>query len=329
MIQVALTVALTALLAMPALARCDAGEREIKLGAWFDADAVARFRAAGILQRTVNQEMQGKVCMTLTGSAEALGGGAGLKALQSGDVQVLAASFADLAAMQADYGAFQLPFAFRNLTAVERYQQARSAPLYQAMEGSGLRPLAFWHEGFDHMASAMPVFAPEALAGNRLWRGETGRYESFAAPLKAVAHTASENQLELAIKQKRVGVVFGDWTELNASGNARLLGHALEAHVRFRGYQLLAGRAFWDGLEANVRRDLLGIIQRITTQVNFETSSRTKGAMRALMRSGVKTGTLTRMQREKFRAALAGLRQPYLEASPELAAAIEVANWGL
>ncbi|MEL6785125.1 MAG: hypothetical protein AAFO61_11930, partial [Pseudomonadota bacterium] len=105
--------------------------------------------------------------------------------------------------------------------------------------------------------------------------------------------------------------------------------HALEAHVRFRGHQLMAGRTFWDGLEANVRRDLLGIIQRITTQVNFETEGRLKGAMRTLMRGGVKMGTLTRMQREKFRAALGTLRQPYLDPSPELAAAIEASNKGL
>ncbi|MEL7228940.1 MAG: TRAP transporter substrate-binding protein DctP [Pseudomonadota bacterium] len=331
MLRLVLVAALMVVLAAlaPALARCDAGEREIKFGAWFDANAFARFRAAGLVQRTVNQEMQGKVCITLTGSADTLGGAAGLSALREGQVQMLAAPFADLAPMQADYGAFQMPFGFRNLAAVERFQKARSVSLYRALESKGLRPLAFWHEGFDHMASAVPVFAPQTLAGKRLWRGESGAYEAFAPPLKAVAHTASENQLELAIKQKRVGVVFGDWTELNASGSARQLGHALEAHVRFRGHQLMAGRTFWDGLEANVRRDLLGIIQRITTQVNFETEGRLKGAMRTLMRGGVKMGTLTRMQREKFRAALGTLRQPYLDASPELAAAIEASNKGL
>lgn len=320
---------LTCLLTIPALARCDAGEQEIKLGAWFDADAFARFRAAGLLQRTVNQEMQGKLCMTLTGSADTLAGAQGLRALQAGEVQMLAPSFLDLAPLQVDYSAFQLPFAFRNLAALERFQKARSVPLYQALEKQGLRPLAFWHEGFDHMASAQPVFSPEALAGKRLWRGEDGGYEAFASPLKGVAHTASENQLELAIKQKRVGVVFGDWTELNASGSARLLGHALEAHVRFRGHQLMAGRAFLDALDPAVRRDLLAIIQRITTQVNFETEGRLKGAMRTLMRGGVKMGTLTRSQREKFHTALSGLRQPYLAASSQLAAALEEANRGL
>lgn len=309
----------------PVWAKCDAGEREIKMGSWFDANAFARSRAAGLLRTTINRELQGKVCMTLTGSSETLSGVQGLAALRAANVQMLAVGFETMATLAPDYGAFQMPFGFRNLAAVERFQQARSASLFTALEQQQLRPLSFLHEGFDHLASRLPTYAPADLAGKRLWGGQDGSVVPFAAPLRAVAHTASENQLELAIKQKRVDVVIEPWTGLNATGAARLLGHGLESQVRFHGYQLVTAQPFWDGLDAAVQRDLLGLIRRITVQVNFETSNRNRAAQRTLMRAGVKMGTLTRTQRELLRNALSGLRQQ----SPELKAAVEAANAGL
>lgn len=287
-----------------AFAQCETGETVLKIGGFFDATHFARHRASSLLRETINKEMQGKACAEYLTNQTKYTGTLGITALQSGEINLFAADLSELGNFLPEYRVYELPFAFRDLAALEKFQSLTLGEFTKVLEPRDLQPLGYWHKGFEQVASSRAALSADMVAGMKFRRDSSNAFGAMLTSLNAVSISVPENDLNVALKQKRVDAVTARWQEIQFQKMATLLGNVSETNHRFEGYQVLAQKSWWAKLEPDLQKSLGEIIVRVSRQVNFETASRAEGFRRTVIRSGGKTWALTQDQRATWLAAL-------------------------
>ncbi len=160
----ALTVSVA--LAGAAFAACDDGETVIKFSHVTNTDKHPKGIAASLFMERVNEEMNGKACVEVYPNSTLYNDDQVLEAMLQGDVQFAAPSLSKFETFTKVYRIFDLPFMFKNMDAVEAFQQSETGQgMKDAMVRRGLQGLAFWHNGLKQFSANVPLASPEDAAG--------------------------------------------------------------------------------------------------------------------------------------------------------------------
>ncbi len=163
---VAATAAMLAFTANAAFAACEDGEIVIKFSHVTNADKHPKGIAASLLQKRVNEEMNGKACMEVFPNSQLYNDDQVLEAMLAGDVQMAAPSLSKFEKFTKKFRLFDLPFMFDDVNAVDRFQNSEEGQnLKDSMRRRGLQGLAFWHNGMKQISANRPLIVPEDAAG--------------------------------------------------------------------------------------------------------------------------------------------------------------------
>ena len=133
-----------AAMALPAYANCDKGEIHIKFSHVTNTDKHPKGIAATLLQKRVNEEMNGKACMTVYPNSSLYDDNKVLEAMLQGDVHLAAPSLSKFEKFTKKFRIFDLPFMFTDIDAVDRFQNsAAGQAMKDSMRRRGLQGLAF------------------------------------------------------------------------------------------------------------------------------------------------------------------------------------------
>ncbi|MEK9660647.1 MAG: DctP family TRAP transporter solute-binding subunit, partial [Alphaproteobacteria bacterium] len=159
-------VAGTAAFSTNAFANCDAGEIVIKFSHVTNTDKHPKGIAASLLEKRVNEEMNGKACMQVFPNSSLYNDDKVLEAMLNGDVQLAAPSLSKFETFTKKFRLFDLPFVFADINAVDRYQSSPAGQkLLDSMKRKGLQGLAFWHNGMKQMSANKPLLLPTDAKG--------------------------------------------------------------------------------------------------------------------------------------------------------------------
>ncbi|MEM1299061.1 MAG: TRAP transporter substrate-binding protein DctP, partial [Pseudomonadota bacterium] len=157
-----------ALIAAPAaaIAACDDGEVVVKFSHVTNTDKHPKGIAASLLEKRINEEMNGKMCMEVFPNSTLYNDNKVLEAMLQGDVQLAAPSLSKFEKFTKKFRIFDLPFMFANIDAVERFQASDAGQgLLDSMQRRGLQGLAFWHNGMKQMSANVPLVNPTDANG--------------------------------------------------------------------------------------------------------------------------------------------------------------------
>lgn len=283
-----------------AQARCDRGERVIRLGISEQANSPARERAVTSLRSAINLEMQGRACLEVIVDDSQFSAGLGVTALQAGTIELAVPSFTELGGFAPDFQVFDLPFAFRNQRAVQRFSALVGTRLSSQIEKFGVSPIGTWHGSFDQMSAKLPIYLPSDLAGLKIAKGSHPNATSIITSLDGVAQTVDSKDLASFVKDGRVDGQFASWRSLRDTRSGQTHDGVTETNHAYRGYQLLVSKSWWDGLQLRIKGPLRQIFPRITNQANLDIEQRQTNAKRALINNGVAVRGLTRRQRQAW-----------------------------
>nr|NIS39735.1 C4-dicarboxylate ABC transporter [Desulfuromonadales bacterium] len=150
----------------PAFATCDPGEIVIKFSHVTNTDKHPKGIAASLLEKRVNEEMNGKACMQVFPNSQLYDDNKVLEALLLGDVQMAAPSLSKFEKYTKKFRIFDLPFLFEDIAAVERFQGSEAGEaLKNSMRRKGLQGLAFWHNGMKQLSATKPLIEPGDAEG--------------------------------------------------------------------------------------------------------------------------------------------------------------------
>ena len=159
----ALTVSASAVMASGA---CDDGEIVIKFSHVTNTDKHPKGIAASLLEKRVNEEMNGKACMEVFPNSTLYNDNQVLEAMLQGDVQLAAPSLSKFEQFTKQFRIFDLPFMFKNIDAVDEFQNSETGQaMKESMTRRGLLGLAFWHNGMKQMSANKPLELPTDAAG--------------------------------------------------------------------------------------------------------------------------------------------------------------------
>ena len=112
-------------------AACDDGEIVVKFSHVTNTDKHPKGIAASLLEQRVNEEMDGTMCMEVFPNSTLYDDNKVLEAMLQGDVQLAAPSLSKFEKFTKQFRIFDLPFMFKNIDAVDAFQNPRARAAFR------------------------------------------------------------------------------------------------------------------------------------------------------------------------------------------------------
>lgn len=284
-----------------AMAACDDGEVVIKFSHVTNTDKHPKGIAASLLEKRVNEEMDGKACMEVFPNSTLYDDNKVLEALLQGDVQLAAPSLSKFEAFTKKYRLFDLPFMFKNINAVDKFQASDAGQaLKDAMQKRGLQGLAFWHNGMKQMSANVPLIEPEDAEGLR-FRVQSS--DVLVAQMEAIGGSPQKMAFSEVYGALQQGVVDGQentWSNIYGKKFFEVQDGITETNHGVIDYMVVASTEWLDNLDPEIRDQFLTILAEVTKTRNSESYEVNQEARQAILDAGGVVRELTPEQRQDW-----------------------------
>jgi C4-dicarboxylate-binding protein DctP len=304
LIGLAVTAAL-AVSATPVLANCDPGEIVIKFSHVTNTDKHPKGIAASLLEKRVNEQMNGKACMQVFPNSTLYDDKKVLEAMLSGDVQLAAPSLSKFEKFTKKFRIFDLPFVFEDVAAVDRFQNsADGEKLLNSMKRRGLKGLAFWHNGMKQMSANRPLVMPEDAKGLKFRVQASDVLVAQFEQLGASPQKMSFKEVYGGLQTKVIDGQENTWSNIYGKKFFEVQDGVTETNHGILDYLLVTSSEWWDGLPDDVRTQLATIIKEVTAERNAESTKVNNANKQNVIDAGSVVRTLTPEQRQAWVEAM-------------------------
>ncbi len=284
-----------------AMAACDPGEIVIKFAHVTNTDKHPKGIAAALLEKRVNEEMNGKVCMEVFPNSQLYDDDKVLEAMLIGDVQFAAPSLSKFETFTKVFRIFDLPFMFKNVAAVDAFQNSEAG---QAMKDSmvkrGLKGLAFWHNGMKQFSANKPLITPADAKGLKF---RVQPSDVLVAQMEALGANPQKMAFAEVYGALQTGVVDGQentWSNIYGQKFFEVQDGTTETNHGIIDYLVVTSTEFWDGLPDDVRTQLATILDEVTAEKNAEANNVDEEAKKLILAAGGVIRELTPEQRQAW-----------------------------
>ena len=287
--------------ASAALAECEEGEIVIKFSHVTNADNHPKGIAANLLQERVNAEMNGKACMEVYPNSTLYNDDQVLEAMLNGDVQLAAPSLSKFETFTKVFRIFDLPFMFKNIEAVDAFQNSDAGKaMKDSMARRGLQGLEFWHNGLKQFSANKPLVLPSDAEGLKFRVQPSDVLVAQMEALKASPQPMAFSEVYGALQ---TGVVDGQentWSNVYGQKFFEVQDGTTETNHGVLDYMVVASTDWLDGLDADVRDQLLTILNEVTNERNAAVGQVDIEARQAVLDAGGVIRELTDEQRQAW-----------------------------
>jgi C4-dicarboxylate-binding protein DctP len=282
-----------------AAAACEDGEVVIKFSHVTNTDKHPKGIAATLLEKRVNEEMNGKACMEVFPNSTLYNDNKVLEAMLQGDVQLAAPSLSKFEKFTKQFRIFDLPFMFKNINAVEAFQASDSGQaMLDSMQKRGLQGLAYWHNGMKQMSASKPLVKPTDANGLK-FRVQSS--DVLVAQMEAIGGSPQKMAFSEVYGALQQGVVDGQentWSNIFGKKFFEVQDGVTQTDHGIIDYLLVTNVDWLNGLDADVRDQFLKIVAEVTATRNKESTALNDAAKESIVAAGGKVVTLTPEQRQ-------------------------------
>ena len=299
------TAALTAIAlvtsAGSALASCEDGEIKIKFAHVTNADKHPKGIAASMFAERVNNEMNGTACVEVYPNSTLYDDDQVLEAMLQGDVQMAAPSLSKFEAFTKVFNIFDLPFMFKNMAAVDAFQNSETGQAMKAsMERRGLKGLEFWHSGMKQISAKKPLIMPEDAKGLKF---RVQPSDVLVAQMEALGASPQPMAFSEVYGALQTGVVDGQentWSNSYGQKYYEVQDSITETNHGVLDYLVVVSTEWWDSLDPAVSEQLATILNEVTVERNAAVNEVEMKARQSILDAGGKINELTPEQRQAW-----------------------------
>jgi C4-dicarboxylate-binding protein DctP len=294
-----------AVAAAPALATCDDGEIVIKFSHVTNTDKHPKGIAASLLEKRVNEEMNGKACMEVFPNSTLYDDKKVLEAMLNGDVQMAAPSLSKFEKFTKKFRIFDLPFVFEDVAAVDRFQSSEAGQkLKNSMNRRGLKGLAFWHNGMKQMSANRPLLLPGDAAGLKFRVQASDVLVAQFEQLDASPQKMSFKEVYGGLQTKVIDGQENTWSNIYGKKFFEVQDGVTETNHGILDYLVVTSTEWWDGLPDDVRTQLHDILMEVTEARNAESTKVNEQNKQNIVDAGGVVRQLTPEQRQAWVEAM-------------------------
>ncbi len=284
-----------------ALAKCDPGEIVIKFSHVTNTDKHPKGIAASLLEKRVNEEMNGVACMEVFPNSTLYDDKKVLEAMLNGDVQMAAPSLSKFEKFTKKFRIFDLPFVFNDIDAVDRFQNSEDGEkLKNSMVRRGLKGLAFWHNGMKQFSANKPLIKPEDAKGLKFRVQASDVLVAQIEQLGASPQKMSFKEVYGGLQTKVIDGQSNTWSNIYGKKFFEVQDGTTETNHGVLDYLVVTSSKWWDGLPEKVRTQLATIIKEVSATRNAESTKVNNENKENIIKAGGKVRTLTAEQRQAW-----------------------------
>ena len=302
--KVLLGLTLTSALALAstgAMAKCDDGEMVIKFSHVTNTDKHPKGIAASLLEKRVNEEMNGKACMEVFPNSTLYDDNKVLEAMLNGDIQMAAPSLSKFEKFTKKFRIFDLPFVFKDVAAVDKFQNSEDGEkLLNSMNRRGLKGLAFWHNGMKQMSANKPLIKPEDAKDLKFRVQASDVLVAQFEQLGASPQKMSFKEVYGGLQTKVIDGQENTWSNIYGKKFFEVQDGVTETNHGILDYLVVTSSKWWDGLPDDVRTQLATILKEVTQARNDESTKVNNQNKENVIKAGGVVRQLTDEQRQAW-----------------------------
>jgi C4-dicarboxylate-binding protein DctP len=284
-----------------AMANCDSGEIIIKFSHVTNTDKHPKGIAASLLEKRVNEEMNGKACMHVFPNSTLYDDKKVLEAMLNGDVHLAAPSLSKFEKFTKKFRIFDLPFVFEDVDAVDRFQNsADGEKLKNAMRRRGLKGLAFWHNGMKQMSANKPLLLPGDARGLKFRVQASDVLVAQFEQLGASPQKMSFKEVYGGLQTKVIDGQENTWSNIYGKKFFEVQDGITETNHGIIDYLVVTSDEWWEGLPDDVRDQLSKILEEVTALRNGESTNVNNTNKENIIKAGGTVRTLNAEQRRQW-----------------------------
>ncbi len=280
---------------------CQDGEIVIKFAHVTNTDKHPKGIAATLLEKRVNEEMNGKACMEVFPNSTLYDDNKVLEAMLQGDVQLAAPSLSKFETFTKKFRLFDLPFIFKDINAVDAYQNSEGGQaLLDSMKRKGLQGLAFWHNGMKQISADRPLVLPTDAAGLKFRVQPSDVLVAQFNALGANPQKMAFSEVYGALQTKVISGQENTWSNIYGKKFFEVQDGTTESNHGIIDYLLVTSTEWLDGLPADVRDQFMTIVGEVTLARNAESANVNQENKKLIMEAGGVVRTLSAEQRQAW-----------------------------
>ena len=276
------------------------------------ANDTPKGKAAEYFAKKAAELTGGKVKVEVYGNSTLYKDKEEMEALQLGAVQMLAPSLAKFGPLGVkDFEVFDLPYIFDNYDDLHKVTTGPvGQQLLAKLEPKGIRGLAFWDNGLKSFSLNSPIKTPADLKGKKMRIQSSKVLEEQMRALGSLPQVMAFSEVYQALQ---TGVVDGTENPISNLYTQKM--HEVQKHLTitdhgYLGYAVIVNKKFWDGLPADIRKQLDEAMVQATRYANQIARVENDNALAAVKASGKTTVYVpTAEERGAFKKVLVPVHQ--------------------
>ncbi|MFZ2306684.1 MAG: TRAP transporter substrate-binding protein [Rhodoferax sp.] len=270
------------------------------------ANDTPKGHAAEYFKKKAEELTKGKVKVEVYANSTLYKDKEEMEALQIGAVQMLAPSLAKFGPLGVkEFELFDLPYIFDNYDELHKITQGPvGRMMLDKLDAKGVKGLAYWDNGFKSLSANKPIHAPADMKGLKMRIQSSKVLESQMRALGSLPQVLAFSEVYQALQ---TGVVDGTENPISNLYTQKM--HEVQKHLTltehgYLGYAVITNKKFWDGLPADIRKQLEDAMEQATRYANQIAKQENDASLEAVKKSGkTQVYVPTAAERAAFRKA--------------------------
>lgn len=221
------------------------------------AESTPKGQMALKFKELVDERLAGKVKVEVFPSSQLFGDGKELEAMLLGDIQLIAPSLSKFQKYTPELQVYDLPFLFKDMEAVERFQQGPEGQgLLSSLESKGLIGLGYLHNGMKQLSASNPLRVPADAAGRKFRIMTSDVLQAQFEAVEAVPLKKPFSEVFTLLQTRAIDGQENTWSNIYSQKFFEVQPYITESNHGVLDYLVVTSTEFWMSLDDDLRVEL-------------------------------------------------------------------------
>jgi C4-dicarboxylate-binding protein DctP len=270
------------------------------------AENTPKGQMANKFRDLVNERLAGKVKVEVYPNSQLFSDGKVLEAMLLGDVQIAAPSLSKFKKYTKKLQVFDLPFLFKDMNAVEKFQQGPAGQkLLQAAKKKGLYGLGYLHNGLKQLSASKPLKVPGDANGLKFRIQPSDVLQAQFEAVGSIPLKKPFSEVFTLLQTKAIDGQENTWSNIYSKKFFEVQDYVTESNHGLIDYMIVTSSKFWSGLPGDIRGELEKAMKEAVALGNKVAAEKDVGDRQQIIDSGrTKVLQLSDAERAQWVAAM-------------------------
>ncbi len=251
------------------------------------AENTPKGQMANKFKDMIKERLDGKVKVEVFPNSQLFGDNKVLEAMLLGDVQLAAPSLSKFERYTKSLQIYDLPFLFKDMAAVERFQQsADGQKLLHATSDRGLIGLGYLHNGLKQLSASEPLRVPQDAAGKKFRIMSSDVLAAQFQAVDAVPLKKPFSEVFTLLQTKAIDGQENTWSNIYSKKFFEVQPYITESNHGVLDYMVVTSKEFWLGLPVDIRNEVKATLDEAIKFGNDVADQKAKADRQRIIDSG-------------------------------------------